>query len=81
MLALELEDFHVELTEGTISTVGAPRKAATAKLFDVTDLEARAFGNDRVKIVCADGEGNELQVALDDEQAAALAERLTTLTS
>jgi hypothetical protein len=79
MLTLELEDFHVELKEGTISTVGAPRKAATAKLFDVTDAEARAFGDSQVKLVFTDDEGNELQVALDDDAAGQLATDLASL--
>jgi hypothetical protein len=72
MLALSIEDFAVELTEGSIKNVGAPNKRASAKLFDVTDLEGRAFGDRRVKVAFEDAEGNEVQVALDPEQAESL---------
>lgn len=64
MLTLEIEDFLVELTEGSIENVGAPTKAATAKLYDVTDVEAREFGDNRVKLAFADDEGNDVEVAL-----------------
>ena len=64
MLALELEEFMIELKEGAIANVGPTNKAATAKLFDVEHAEAREFGDKRVKLVFEDGEGNELQVAL-----------------
>jgi hypothetical protein len=64
MLALAIEDFHVELKDGSLSNVGPPTKSATAKLFDVEAAEAREFGDKRVKLVFADDEGNEVQVAL-----------------
>jgi hypothetical protein len=69
MLALDIEEFMVELEGGSIKNVGAPNKRATAKLFHVEELEARAFGDDRVKCVFEDEEGNEVQVALDAGQA------------
>ncbi|WP_254769011.1 hypothetical protein [Salinilacihabitans rarus] len=64
MLTLALEEFSVELKEGSIKNVGPTNKAATAKLFDVESAEARAFGDERVKFVFEDGEGNEVQVSL-----------------
>lgn len=67
MLALELEEFMVELKEGSIGNVGPVNKTATAKLFDVERAEAREFGDKRVKLVFEDGDGNELQVALFPE--------------
>lgn len=72
MLALELEEFMVELKEGSIANVGPTNKAATAKLFDVEHAEAREFGDKRVKLVFRDGEGNELQVALFPEDVRAI---------
>ena len=69
MLTLDIDEFMVELEGGSIKNVGAPNKRATAKLFHVEELEARAFGDDRLKCVFEDEEGNEVQVALDPEQA------------
>ncbi|MCU4925711.1 hypothetical protein OB905_06890 [Halobacteria archaeon AArc-dxtr1] len=67
MLALTLEDFMVELNEGSIKNVGPTNKSATAKLFDVTEAEARAFGDKRVKLVFEDDDGNEIQISLFPE--------------
>lgn len=65
MLSLELQNFAVEFDDGTLKTVGAPTKAATTKLYDVSSVEARAFGDDRVKIAAEDEEGNQVEIALD----------------
>lgn len=67
MLSLELTDFLIQLKEGTINNVGGPTKAATVKLFDVAGVEARAFGDNRVKLAFTDGEGNEVEIALFPE--------------
>lgn len=67
MLSLELSDFMIQLKDGSINNVGAPTKAAAAKLFDVESASARTFGDNRVKLVCADSDGNEIQVALFPE--------------
>ncbi len=64
MLALEIEEFMIELKEGAIANVGPTNKAARAKLFDVETAKAREFGDKRVKLVFEDDEGNEVQVAL-----------------
>jgi hypothetical protein len=73
MLNLNLSDFMVEFKEGSIKNVGPTTKEATAKLFDVESVEAREFGDKRVKVVAEDGEGNEIQMALFPEQVEALA--------
>jgi hypothetical protein len=73
MLNLNLSDFMVEFKEGSIKNVGPTTKEATAKLFDVESVEAREFGDKRVKVVAEDGEGNEIQMALFPEQVEVLA--------
>ena len=67
MLALTLEEFMVELNEGSIKNVGPSNKSATVKLFDVEAAEAREFGDKRVKLVFEDEDGNEVQVSLFPE--------------
>lgn len=73
MLALTLEEFMVELNDGSIKNVGPKNKAATAKLFDVEDVEAREFGDKRVKLVFEDEDDNEIQVSLFPEDVQQLA--------
>ena len=72
MLTLDLDDFMVELKEGAVKHVGASNTSATVKLYDVTDLDVRAFGDERVKLSLADDEGNAVEVALFPEEARAL---------
>jgi len=72
MFALDMDPFMFELKQGTVKHVGASNAAATAKLYDVTDTESRAFGDERVKLAFEDGEGNEVEVALFPEEATAL---------
>jgi hypothetical protein len=72
MLTLDLENFAVEFADGTLKTVGAADKAATVKLYDVTDTEARAFGDSLVKLTAEDDEGNAVEVALDQDTLRAL---------
>ncbi|MFB6169791.1 MAG: hypothetical protein ABEJ06_01470 [Haloarculaceae archaeon] len=79
MLSLELAEFMVELKEGSVKNVGPTNKSATAKLFDVDSVEAREFGDRRLKLVATDGEGNELQIALDPEQGTAVREDIEAL--
>lgn len=67
MLALTLEDFMIELNEGSIKNVGPTNKSATVKLFDVESAEAREFGDKRIKLVFEDDDGNEVQVSLFPE--------------
>jgi hypothetical protein len=79
MLTLDLDGFMVELKEGTVKHVGTSDKCATVKLYDVTEAEAREFGDERVKFALADDEGNEVEVALDPEEAVAVAEQVEAL--
>jgi len=69
MLNLNLSEFMIELKNGSIKNVGMTNKRATAKLYDVVDVEAREFGDERVKLVFGDDEGNEVHVALFPEEA------------
>lgn len=79
MLALELRDFMVELKDGALQNVGPSNKSGSAKLFDVESIEAREFGDRRVKVVATDEDGNEVQVALFPEDARSLASDLSSL--
>lgn len=79
MLNLIVEDFMVELKDGAIKNVGPANKTGTAKLFDVETAEAREFGDKRVKIVCEDDEGNEVQVALFPDQVRKIAKDIEAM--
>ena len=68
MLTLELEPFMVELKDGSLQNVGPANKSATVKLFDVDRVEAREFGDKRVKLEFEDEDGNEIQVSLFPEE-------------
>jgi len=75
---LNVEEFMVEIDEGSLKNVGAPNKAGTAKLFGVERVAAREFGDSQVKIVADDGD-SEVQVALDPDQAESVADDLDRL--
>lgn len=79
MLNLNLENFIIELKEGSIKNVGPPNKGATAKLFDVEGLDVREFGDKRVKLAFEDSEGNEIEVALFPEHAREVARGIELL--
>lgn len=79
MLNLTISDFDVELKEGAIKNVGAPTKSGTAKLWDVESLDLREYGDRRLKLVCSDDDGNEVQVALFPEQIDRLTEDIEAL--
>lgn len=79
MLTLDLSSFLIQLKEGSINNVGAPTKSASVKMYDVTEVEARAFGDGRVKFVCADDEGNAIEVALFPEHIEALEDDLAAV--
>jgi hypothetical protein len=72
MLTLDLENFAIELDDGAVKTIGASNKSADVKLYDVTDVEVREFGDNRVKLAFADDDGNEIEVALFPDEAAAV---------
>jgi hypothetical protein len=79
MLTLNVDDFMLEFKEGTLEHVGPPTQSATAKLYDVEGVEVREFGDNRVKLVFHDGEGNELEIAVFPEQATAVADGIEAL--
>lgn len=79
MLTLDLDRFTFELDQGTLKHVGASTKAATVKLYDIESIEAREFGDERVKLACADNGGNELEIALGPDQARELSGELDRL--
>ena len=79
MLSLDVSEFLLELKDGAFENVGPPTKAATVKLYDVESAEAREFGDERVKLAFADGEGNEVEVALFPDQAEDVRAALATL--
>ena len=79
MLTLDLENFVVEFEAGSLKTVGAPDASATVKLYHLDGVEARAFGDERVKVVAEDGEGNAVEMALAPEDLRSLAADLRDL--
>ena len=79
MLTVDLDSLMFELKDGVIKNVGPANTAATVKLYDVEEAEARAFGDERIKLAFADDEGNEVEVALFPEQASALRRDLEEL--
>ena len=79
MLTLDLENVMLELDDGTIKHVGASDSAAAVSLYDATDVEVRPFGDSRVKIAVADGEGNEIELALTPTQAESIAADIESL--
>ncbi|MFC6726146.1 hypothetical protein ACFQE1_17610 [Halobium palmae] len=72
MLTLDLDDFMVELEEGTVKHVGTTNTSAAVKLYHAEAVEARAFGDSQVKLAFDDGEGNEVEVALDPDHVESL---------
>jgi hypothetical protein len=79
VLNLNIDEFMIELKDGALKNVGPANKSAEAKLFDVDSVEARAFGDKRVKCVFADDEGNEVEVALFPDDASQLARGIEAL--
>jgi hypothetical protein len=72
MLTLDLENFAIELDDGAVKTIGASNKSADVNLYDVTDVEVREFGDNRVKLAFADDDGNEIEIALFPDEAASV---------
>jgi hypothetical protein len=72
MLTVDFDSLMLELKDGVIKNVGPADTDATVKLYDVTEAEAREFGDERIKLAFADDEGNEVEVALFPEQASAI---------
>jgi hypothetical protein len=72
MLTVDIDDFSFELKDGALKHVGPSNVTATAKLYDVEGVEAREFGDKRVKLSFEDEDGSEVEVALFPEQASEL---------
>lgn len=79
MLTIDPENVTVEFKDGTLKHVGAPNAAATVKLYHAESVEARPFGDDRVKVAAEDGEGNAVEVSLDPDGLRALRSDLRAL--
>jgi len=79
VLSLQLDEFMLELKDGSIKNVGAPNKSGTAKLYDVEDAEARAFGDERVKLAFEDDAGNAVEVAISPSDARSIARGIESL--
>ena len=79
MLTLNLEEFMIELNEGSIKNVGPTNKSATVKMFEVESAEAREFGDKRAKLVFEDADGSEIQVSLFPEDVRKIAEDIEAL--
>jgi hypothetical protein len=79
MLSLQLDEFMIELKEGSVKNVGPANKDATAKLYDVEGVDVREFGDKRIKLAFEDGEGNEVEVALFPDEAREVARGLEML--
>ena len=69
MLTLSIEDLLLELEDGAVKHVGPKTTDATVKLYHVEETEARPFGDRQLKLAFADGEGNEVEIALDTDDA------------
>ena len=79
MLSLDLDEFTFEIKEGAIKHVGPSNTEATAKLYDVEGVEARDFGDKRVKLAFEDEDGNEVEVALFPAEAREVARGIELL--
>lgn len=79
MFTLNLDKFMFELKDGALKHVGSSTKTATAKLYDIESIEAREFGDERIKVTCEDESGNEVEVALDPQEVRTLADELERL--
>jgi hypothetical protein len=79
MFTLDMDRFLFELDEGALKHVGPSTQSATAKLYDVDEVEVREFGDNRVKLAFADADGNEVEVALFPEQASEVARGIEML--
>jgi len=79
MLTVDIDEFMLELKEGTVKHVGASNKRATIKFYDIETVGVREFGDERVKVTCEDDGGNELEVALAPQHAREVAREIERL--
>ncbi len=64
MMTISIDDFMLELKDGSIKNIGAATKTGTIKLYDVTETTARKFGDDRAKLAFDDADDNHVEVAI-----------------
>lgn len=64
MITIAIDEFTLELKDGSIKNVGAATKTGTVKLYDVTSSTAREFGDDRAKLAFNDEDDNTVEVAV-----------------
>lgn len=79
MLTVDIDEFMLELKEGTFKHVGPSNKRATIKFYDIETVGVREFGDERVKLACEDDGSNELEVALAPQQAREVAREIERL--
>ncbi|MFB6352547.1 MAG: hypothetical protein ABEJ92_00520 [Halobacteriales archaeon] len=79
MITVSLSEFMLELKDGVVKHVGASNKTAEVKLYDVERAEVRAFGDERVKLVFEDDAGSTVHVAVDPDDAVAVADEVDRL--
>jgi hypothetical protein len=79
MITVSLSEFMLELEEGVVKHVGPSNKTAEAKLYDVEQVDAREFGDERIKLVFEDAAGSAVHVAVAPDQAADLASGIDRL--
>jgi hypothetical protein len=73
MLTIDVSDFSIQIDDGAIKNVGAVPKTASVTQYDVDAATVREFGDDRVKLVFSDDDGNTVEVALFPEDVLDLA--------
>jgi len=73
MLTINLDDFIIELKEGTVKHVGASTTSAEVKLYDIAQAETRTFG-DQIKLQFKDDEGNCVELALESATVESMVE-------
>lgn len=79
MLSVSLDEFMFQLKDGSIKNVGAPTKSAEVKIYDVTEAEAREFGDEQIKLAVEDDAGNVVEAAVDPSTARELRRQLESL--
>ncbi|MFB6070158.1 MAG: hypothetical protein ABEJ76_03970 [Halanaeroarchaeum sp.] len=64
MLTIDVPEFAIKVDDGAIENVGAVPKTASVAQYGIAEATVREYGDDRVKLVFTDDDGNEVQVAL-----------------
>ena len=76
MITCSLDQFMLQIKDGSFNNVGAANKRATVKLYDIETTTVREFGDERVKLEFTDDDGNEVEVALFPDQITDLREQI-----